>query len=186
MSAPSEPRVVAEHGGLVIAERGPLVIVVDRGTGPLATSAFVMGVLAVVGGGLGAVTLMVPSSVPCWLGATFLAVGVVFAGVTLAAIRRIRRTRTRPLSSYRPVAVFDRARRVYAGADGVPVTHLDHVRFQTRTQFASSSPALVAVTPDGTRVLKRGNPFNGGLGTMDEVLTAMVFGPPQCSARVAE
>ena len=179
MSAPSEPRVVAEHGGLVIAERGPLVIVVDRGTGPLATGAFVMGVLAVVVGGFGAVTLTVPSSVPWWLGATFLGVGVVIAGITLAVIRRIKHTRARPLSSYRPAAVFDRARRVYADADGVPVTHLDHVRFQTRSQFASSSPALVAVTPNDTRVLKRGNPFNGGIGDMDEVLTAVVFGQPR-------
>jgi hypothetical protein len=179
MSAPSEPRVVAEHGGLVIAERGPLVIVVDRGTGSTATGAFVMGVLAVVVGGFGAVTLTVPSNVPWWLGATFLGAGVAFAGITLAAIRRIRHTRTRPLNTYRPVAVFDRAHRVYADADGIPVTHLDHVRFQTRTQFASSSPALVAVTPKGTRVLKRGNPFNGGIGIMDEVLTAVVFGQPR-------
>jgi len=33
MTAPSEPRIVAEVGGLVVAEHGPLVIVVDRGTG---------------------------------------------------------------------------------------------------------------------------------------------------------
>jgi hypothetical protein len=34
---------------------------------------------------------------------------------------------------------------------------------------------LVAVTPDGVRTLKRGNPFNGGLGNLEAVLTAAVF-----------
>ena len=38
---------------------------------------------------------------------------------------------------------------------------------------------LVAVTPGGTRTLKRGNPFNGGIGNLDEVLTAMVFASPR-------
>jgi hypothetical protein len=31
------------------------------------------------------------------------------------------------------------------------------------------------VTPDGARTLKRGNPFNGGLGDLEAVLTAAVF-----------
>ena len=37
-------------------------------------------------------------------------------------------------------------------------------------------PKLVAVTPGGTTVLKRGNPFDGGLGNVDELLTAVVHG----------
>ncbi len=35
-------------------------------------------------------------------------------------------------------------------------------------------PVAVAVTPGGTKVLKRGNPFDGGVGNVDEVLTAVV------------
>jgi hypothetical protein len=176
MTAPSQPRIVAEIGGLVVAEQGPLVIVVDRGTGPLATGAFVMGVLALVFGGFGSVALLTPGSVPFWLCTIFLCVGIAFAGVALAAFNRVRSARTRPLSGYRPIAVLDRARRVFADADGMVVAPLDHVRFQNRTQFASSSPALVAVTPGGSRILKRGNPFNGGIGNLDGILTAMVFG----------
>ncbi|MDT5340343.1 MAG: hypothetical protein QOD90_5848 [Mycobacterium sp.] len=179
MTAPVEPRIVAEIGGLVIAERGPLVVIVDRGTGPLATGAFVLGVLALVFGGFGAVSLMIPASVPWCLGAIFLVVGIAFAGFAVAALSRIRRARTRPLSGYRPVAVFDRARRVYADADGVVVAPLDHVRFQNRMQLASSSPSLVAVTPGGSRIIKRGNPFNGGIGNLDDILTAVVFSQPR-------
>jgi hypothetical protein len=138
-----------------------------------------LGVLALTVGGFGAVALVAPGSVPRWVCVVFLCVGITFAGIALAVIARIRSARTRPLSEYRPVAVLDRARRVYADADGVAVAPLDYVRFQSRTQFGSSSPALVAVTPSGTRILKRGNPFNGGVGNLADVLTAVVFGRPR-------
>ncbi len=176
MTAAAEPRIVAEIGGLVVAEDGPLVVVVDRGTGPSATIAFVMGVLALVFGGFGAVAMMVPATVPRWLGAIFLFVGIALAGLASALVGRIRNAKTRPLSGYRPVAVFDRARGVYLDADGIVLAPLDQVRFRNRTQLASSSPALVTVTPNGTRILKRGNPFSGGVGNLDTVLTAMVLG----------
>ena len=51
---------------------------------------------------------------------------------------------------------------------------LDRVRFARKFQIGSSSPKLVAVTPGGTQVLKRGNPFDGGIGNIDEVLTATI------------
>ena len=81
------------------------------------------------------------------------------AGATLATLRIIRRTRSKPLGTYQPVAVFDRARRVFVDGNGTVVAPLDHVRFQSAMQITFSSPKLVAVTPNGTRVLMRGNPF---------------------------
>jgi hypothetical protein len=119
MTAPAEPRILTEVGGLAVAEQGPLIVVVDR----------------------------------------------------------IRGAKARPLTGYRPVAIFDRAARVFVDANGAVVGPLDHVQFQSRTQLASSAPMLVAATPTGTRILKRGNPFNGGLGDLEAVLTAAVFGP---------
>ena len=56
------------------------------------------------------------------------------------------------------------------------IVPLDQVRFARRMQIGSSSPKLVALTPGGTKVLKRGNPFDGGIGNVDEVLTAVVRG----------
>ncbi len=182
MAAPVEPRIIAETGGLVIAEWGPAVVVVDRGTGPLATVAFVLGVLAAVFGGFGGVTLVLATTSadsPPWpLGAALLVAGIVAAGGALAVAQRIRRDRAIPVSEYRPVAIFDRARRVYVDAAGAIVAPLHHVRFQRETQLTSSSSMLVAVTPAGRRIIKRGNPFNGGLGNLDAVLTAAVFRPP--------
>jgi hypothetical protein len=61
---------------------------------------------------------------------------------------------------------------VYVDGDGELVAPLDEVRFERRMQATSSSSKLVAVTPFGTRVLVRGNLFGGGVGNLDEVLTA--------------
>ena len=49
------------------------------------------------------------------------------------------------------------------------IAPLDQVRFERRVQLTSSSPKLVALTPRGTHVLERGNPFGGGIGILDQV-----------------
>lgn len=174
---PVHPTIVAQAGGLVIAEDGARVIVVDRGTGPWATAAFVLAVLAVVFGGFGAVTLALgatsEAAVPPWLGTTGLLIGLACAVAVLAVVRRIRAARSRPVGDLRPVVVLDRARRIMTDGDGAVLAPLEHVRFERRMRMTSSSPALVAVTPRGTWILKRGNPFDGGLGDLDAVLTAV-------------
>jgi hypothetical protein len=52
-----EPPVIAEVGGAVVAEQGPLVLVVDRGTGPTSVVAFLFGIFALILGGFGAVAV---------------------------------------------------------------------------------------------------------------------------------
>jgi hypothetical protein len=173
-------RIIADRGGVVIAERGPLIIVIDRGTGPIASLAFVLGVVALIFGGFGAVTLAFAAfgreDVPAGVAAGFLVVGIAVAVATLAMYRGIRGQRDRPLDSYCPTGVFDRARRVFLDGSGTVVAPLDHVRFRRRMQIGSSSPKLVAVTPHGDRLLKRGNPFDGGIGNLDKVLAEVVHG----------
>ena len=110
------------------------------------------------------------------LGAVFLAVGVVLRGGDLfAVVRKFRRRRSQPLHECRPVAVIDRKLGLFSYGGGA-IVPLDQVRFARRMQIGSSSPKLVAVTPGGTHVLKRGNPFDGGVGNVDEVLSAVVRG----------
>ena len=165
----------------MIAEDGPRVLVVDRGNGPAATAAFVTGVLALVFAGFGAASLTAISighggDLPAGLCAVLLAIGVAAAALTAAVLRSIRRSRSLPISGYRPVAVFDRAARTYCDGDGRVVAPLDSVTFQRRMQIGSSAPKLVAHTPAGTHVLLRGNPFAGGLGDLDAVLRNAVHG----------
>jgi len=172
VSTPQPPQTLADTGGLVVTDDGRRVLVFDRCTGALTTLAFVLGALTVVVGGFGIVALVSgePSSA---LGAAFLVGGVVIAAVTYAVISRIRRRRKQPLHECRPVAVIDRKLGIFSYGGGA-VVPLDQVHFARKMQIGSSSPKLVAMTPGGTHVLKRGNPFDGGIGNIDDVLAAAV------------
>jgi hypothetical protein len=172
MAAPAEPRTLADTGGLVVSDDGRRVLVFDRGTGALTVLAFVLGVLAVVVGGFGLVTVIAgaPSRA---VGAAFVAVGLVIAGGAYAVFRKFRRRRSRPLHECRPVAVIDRKLGIFSYGGGA-IVPLAQVRFARKMQIGSSSPKLVALTPGGTHVLKRGNPFDGGIGNVDKVLTDVV------------
>jgi hypothetical protein len=174
MAAPAPPRTLADTGGLVVTDDGRRVLVFDRGTGALTVLAFVLGVLTLVVAGFGVVALVsgVPSRA---VGAAFLAVGLVIAAMTFLVVRKFRRRRSQPLHECRSVAVIDRKLGLFSYGGGA-VVPLDQVRFARKFQIGSSSPKLVVVTAGGTKVLKRGNPFDGGVGNVDEVLTAVVRG----------
>jgi hypothetical protein len=172
MTEPAAPRILADTGGLVVTDDGRRVLVIDRRTGALAVTAFVLAVVSVVVIGFGVVALF---GISTGLGAAFLAAGAVVAVGTAVAIRAFRRRRAQPLHACQPVAVIDRKLGLFSYTGGA-ILPLDQVRFQRRMQLGSSSPKLVALMPGGTRVLKRGNPFDGGIGNVDQVLTAAAFG----------
>jgi hypothetical protein len=174
MNAPTEAKVLIDTGGLVVTDDGRRVNIFDRCTGALAIVAFVSGILTLIVGGFGVAALATgaPSRT---LGAIFVAVGLVFAVVLFVAVRKIRQRRNQPLHGCRSVAVIDRKLGLFSYGGGA-IVPLDQVQFARRMQIGSSSPKLVALTPGGTKVLKRGNPFDGGVGNVDEVLSAIIRG----------
>lgn len=181
MGAPVEPIVLAEQGGLVVAERGPDILIIDRGNGASDITAFVLLVCTLVFGGFGVVSVfyaatgaMAPGSVA--VGVVLLVVGIASGIAMVLTTKATRGRRMRPLSSFAPVAVLDRAHRVYRNGAGELIAPLDHVRFERQIQLTSSSAKLVAVTPSGDHLIKRGNPFGGGIGRVDAVLNDMVGG----------
>jgi hypothetical protein len=174
VTVPAPPRTLADTGGLVVTDDGRRVLVFDRCTGVLTVLTFVLGALALVVVGFGSVALVAGVESRA-LGTAFLAVGFIVAALTYAVVRKIRRRRSQPLHECRSVAVLDRKLGLFSYGGGA-VVPLDQVRFLRKLQIGSSSPKLVAVTPGGTKVLKRGNPFDGGVGNVDEVLSAVVRG----------
>lgn len=170
----SEPHTLADTGGLLIAEDGRRVLVIDRQTGVPSTVAYVLGLLTLIFGGFGLLVL-ISGMLPRTLGAMFLAVGLLLAVPTGLILRGIRRQRSRPLSECAPIAVLDRQSGLFSCL-GEPPVPLHQVRFERRMQIGSSAPKLVAVTPVGVRMIKRGNFFDGGVGRADRVLNAVVRG----------
>lgn len=181
MTSPGGPRIIGEQGGLVVAEDGPHVLVIDRGSGLTQITAFVLLVITLVFGGFGIVSTSMAlrgatGNPPVIVGLVILAVGLLAAAALAFTVRSLRRIRSAPLSAFVPVAVFDRSDRTYRDGAGQVVGRLDQVRFEKRMQIGSSSPKLVAITPTGSYVLKRGNPFGGRIHGMDAVLSTAVFG----------
>jgi len=174
VSTPAEPQILADTGGLLVTDDGRRVLVIDRCTGALTTIAFVLGVLTLVVGAFGVVVLVAgtPSTAVGWV---FLGAGLLAGVATVLAVRKIRVRRNQALSLCRPVAVIDRKLGLFSYRGGA-VVQLDQVQFARKLQMGSSSPKLVAVTPGGTLVLKRGNPFDGGIGNVDEILTSTIHG----------
>jgi len=174
VDAPTDNRVLADTGGLVVTDDGRRVLVFDRRTGALAVTAFVLGVLTLVVGGFGVVAVVAATPSRA-VGAVFVAVGLVCAVLTVVVVRKFKQRRGQPLHECRPVAVLDRKLNLFSYRGGA-IVQLNQVRFARRMQLGSSSPKLVALTPGGTQVLKRGNPFDGGVGTVDELLSAVAQG----------
>lgn len=181
MTSSGGPRIIGEQGGLVVAEDGPHVLVIDRGSGLTQIAAFVLLIITLVCGGFGIVSMVLSarggeSDPPLLLGMVIFAVGVIAAAALAYTVRSLRRIRSAPLSDFVPVAVFDRGDGTYRDGTGQVVGRLDQVRFERRMQIGSSSPKLVAITPTGTYILKRGNPFGGRIHGMDAVLSTAIFG----------
>ena len=174
MTDEAETRTLADTGGLVVTDDGRRVLVFDRCTGVLTVLAFVFGVLAIVVCGFGLVALFA-AVLPAAAAAVVLAVGVGLVVLTYLVIRKVGSRRGQPLHRCRPVAVIDRKLGLFSSGGGA-IVPLDQVRFARKMQMGSGSSKLVAVTPGGTMVLKRGNPFDGGVGNVDELLTAVVRG----------
>lgn len=171
MTAPVQPQILADTGGLAVTREGDRVIVFDRGTGGLSVTIFVLGIVAAVFLVNGVLALF------GWLllGVLFLLVGLALAAGIVLLVKKFRARRARPLHECRTVAVLDGGRGLFSASGGA-LQELGRVRFERKFQIGSSSPKLVAVTPAGTTVLKRGNPFDGGIGQTDEVLNAAVAG----------
>ena len=174
MTVPAEPRILADTDGLLVSDDGRRVVVIDRRTGGLSTTAFVLGVAALVVGGFGVVAVLTaqPSRPLGWI---FVAVGLLLAALTFLVVRNIRRRRAQSLGECRPVATLDRKLGLFS-YPGSPLLSLDQIRFERRIQIGSSSPKLVAITPAGVRIIKRGNPFDGGIGRIDELLNGVLQG----------
>ena len=126
-----------------------------------------------VAGGFGVVALV--AGFLQSVGAAFLAVGLAIAGSDLCRGAQDS-SPPQPAAARMPSGGGHRPQAGLFSYGGGAVVPLDQVRFARKLQIGSSSPKLVAVTPGGTHVLKRGNPFDGGVGNVDELLSAVVRG----------
>jgi hypothetical protein len=156
--------------GVKILGDGQRLVVCDTRTGPLHTAAFVLALLALIPAG-GGVALLVAGPRALAPAAAILTAFGALCGLGLALILRvIRRRRAAPFDALTPLVVIDLVGRRLLDGGGRALAPLARVRFHRQRQLGSSEPALVASFANTTLVLARGNPFAGGLGTLERAL----------------
>src|SRR5688572_5444171 len=103
MSAASQPRILAKASGVVVALDGSTVVIVDRRLGGLATTVFVLAVLAFITGSMGivfGVDAVASDDGNRVVAAVLIGVAVVAGAFLIAALRAVAARRRRPLSDY--------------------------------------------------------------------------------------
>jgi len=159
--------VLGAGSGVKIVQEQQRLLVVDTGTSALTVAAFVLGLLTLIPGGFGAAMLAVGQIA---VGLGFVGAAALFGAGLVLALRTLRRRRSRPLGELTASLVIDLAARTLCDGCGRVLAPLDRVRFRRKFQIGSSSPALVAAHDGRERLIARGNPFAGGLGTLEDAL----------------
>jgi hypothetical protein len=153
--------------GVKILEDGERLLIVDSRTSSLSVVVFVLGLLTFILGG-GGIALAVAASAAAGLG--LLGAGALFGLGLALALRALLRRRRRPAGELAPHALIDLGARTLCDGSGRVLAPLAQVRFRRKFQLGSSSPALCASFAGGELILARGNPFAGGLGTLEDAL----------------
>lgn len=173
-SGPAEPTVLVDTGGLVVTDDGRKVVLIDRRTGLVSIANIVLPAVAIAALIFG-ITTLARDQLPGWLGYGALAVAALAGYGAFRSIRTFRARRGAPLREGRTVAVLDRRLNLFSYAGGA-ITALDQVHFERRAQLTSTAAKLVAVTPGGKKVIKRGYRLDGGIGKVDELLNSIARG----------
>ncbi len=160
---------IASGSGLTIISDGDRLLFIDTRTGGLHTAAFVLGLLSLVPLGAG-IALFASGPASRLAGMIVICIGAFFSVGFVFTVKVILRRRAVPVGERTPMVVVDLAAGVLRDGAGRQLAPLDAVRFHRQFQMTSSSPAL-AVSFQGTNlVLVRGNPFAGGLGSLESAL----------------
>lgn len=169
-----DTRVLAESNGYALAQRGPVLLFVNRGTSVISTAGFVVGLMTLVLGAnaLAQLGLLLLRSHPGGLSITVALLATtalfVFGAWRLRALLLDRRAL--PPEDVQVLALIDLEESVLLDADGTPLAPLDTVTFQRRFQLTASATALAASWPGGSRLVAAGNVFGGTVGPIESAL----------------
>lgn len=158
-----EKTILCESAGWVLFSDGPRLVFADRGTSYRRVLLFVLGLIAVITGGNGVVWLVLGGR-----SGEISTLGVVLTAVAAVAVWGALRVRAAEKREGEVIpgrdtwkAVLDLEKQTLESPQGETLSSLSEVRFMPVMQLASSSKALAARWPGGSRVVYRGNPFAG-------------------------
>lgn len=164
--------ILCESAGWVLFSDGARLVFADRRTSYRHVLVFVLALIVVIAGSNGIWWLVVGlrAGTAHQLGIVL----ILVAGLSGFAASRIwsavKQERTEIPARDAWVAVIDLEARTLEAAGGEVLAPLSSVRFVPVWQLSSSSRALAAKWPDGSRVVYRGSPFAGGFQAARDAL----------------
>lgn len=167
-----DSEILCDSAGWVLFSDGQRLVFADLGTSYLRVLLFVLALISLITGVNGIVWLVagMRSGQISMLGTALLA-AAVFTGLGAWwtwTVEKRGRAVIPPRDAW--VAVLDLEAQTLETPAGELLAPLSDVRFAPVMQLASSSRALAAEWPGGTRVVYRGNPFAGSIRPALDVL----------------
>lgn len=156
---------IAYSSGVSLRREGQRLYFVDVGAGWMVIVIFICALLGFIAGVNGVVQGALALS-----GSGSLIAAIILLPVSVACLlaippllRRKKQRRSASSAELTVLAIVDLEQGLLLDARGQALAPLSQVQFKRRFQAASSSPALAAVWPGGSRVLVHGTPFDGGI-----------------------
>ena len=167
-----DSEILCESAGWVLFSDGQRLVFADLGTSWRRVLLFVLALLSLITGVNGIVWLVagMRSGQTSTLGIALLAAGGLAGAGAWWTWALEKRDRATIPARDAWVAVLDLEAQTLETPEGELLAPLSDVRFAPAMQLASSSRALAAEWPGGSRVVYRGSPFAGSIGPVLEAL----------------
>jgi hypothetical protein len=166
---------LASSSGTVIYEAGNKLYITKKPAQWTSTFLFVTGLLAFILLANGLLQLFVfkmQPAIPQSLGIMLIAAGVLFAFIFWKVIVYRKKINAKPVSELKCICIIDLNNNTLLDENQNTLASLNHVQLSRKMQLTSSSPSLVLQWNKNALTLVQGNPFDGGITAVQEVLIA--------------
>lgn len=166
---------LAESSGTVLYEAGNKLYLSKRPATWTPVFLFVTGLLAlilVVNGVLQLTAFKDPANGSSKIGLILILIGLVVAVVFWRVWLYQKKIRAIPLNELKNIAVFDFDNNNLLDGQHHILTPLDRAWLLRKMQITSSSPELVINWGNGSLPIVKGNPFSGGIASIEKILVS--------------
>ncbi len=162
---------LAESSGTVAFEHNNVVTLARKPAQWTTTFLFVTGLITLITCANGVIQMIIhrgnllPSII-------LMAIGFLFMGISIYVARYRKKINAKPFDQLQAICAFDFNSGVLLDARLQPIASLHEVHIKRALQLASSSSALVVVSPLGSMTLVKGSPFSGGVSAVENALVS--------------
>lgn len=166
---------LVESSGIVIYKAGNKLHISKSSSIGTSTFLFVLALLAIILLANGVLQLTVfkdqlPDSEK--LGYILMGIGIIFFFIFLLVWKQYKKQAARPLQLLHSICIVDIENNMLLDSQLKMLAPINEAYITRKMQITSSSPELLLCWNGGTLSLAKGNPFSGGIASLEKVLVA--------------